>query len=96
MSKSIGEARRQLLERVHTEGVLAAYQAALDICNDPKAPSPAKATAAATLFRVAGYFDRKDAGEASKEPHEMSLSELEQQIAELAARASKKPESIFD
>ncbi|SFZ86674.1 hypothetical protein SAMN02983003_3868 [Devosia enhydra] len=96
---SVDEARRDLLERVQTEGITAAYEAALAICRDPKAPAPARATASATLFRVAGLFDRKDANDRPKEPHEMSSEELAQEIALLERRAKGLPaetdEGIF-
>lgn len=94
---SIHDARAHLLERVHTEGVLVAYETALAVCRDPKAPAPAKATAAATLFRVAGYFDRKDAAEPDREPHEMTADELGRAIAEMERRIKRSTsESVFD
>lgn len=76
--------QRELLERIQTEGVRAAYEASLAVARDPKAPAPARATASATLFRVAGYFAVKERDE--KEPHEMTAEELSAAIAELTAR----------
>ena len=69
------EVRDDLMRRIRTEGVIVAYDTALGICRDPKAPAPAKATALTALFRVGGYFDKSDAGGA-KEPHEMDAAEL--------------------
>lgn len=96
MTRSIDAARTELLQRVHTEGVFTAYETALAICNDPKAPSPAKATASATIFRVAGYFDRRDGGDSPKEPHEMTPDELTKEIDKMERRAAQKPPSIFE
>lgn len=91
--------QRALLQRIQTEGVEAAYQASLAVCSDPKAPAPARATASATLFRVAGYFDRSERGE-TKQPHEMTSEELASEIKRLAVRMERSDEStepgIFD
>ena len=96
MTQSIDAARADLLQRVHTEGVVVAYETALAICKDPKAPSPAKATASATIFRVAGYFDRRDGGDGEKQPHEMTPDELAAAIAKMERRAAQKAPSIFE
>ena len=74
--------RRALLVRIETEGVEAAYAAALEVCRDPKAPAPARATCSTTLFRAAGFFNAKE-DRAPKEPHEMTSEELEARISEL-------------
>lgn len=87
--KSLQRIQRELIERIQTEGVAAAYEASLAVARDPKAPAPARATASATLFRVAGYFDRQERGGQHKQPHEMTAEELAAQIAELEARAQK-------
>lgn len=94
---TIQDARAEILARVHTEGVMVAYETALAVCRDPKAPAPAKATASATLFRVAGYFDRKDARETDREPHEMTAEELQREITDMERRAKRPPGgSLFD
>lgn len=92
--QNVEETQRLLLRRIHTEGVLAAYEAALAVCNDPKAPAPARATASATLFRVAGYFDRKGEGDRDKEPHEMTPDELAQAVRRAQARLQSN-EDVF-
>ncbi|WP_187272420.1 hypothetical protein [Methylobacterium sp. WL9] len=74
--KSADGTRRELIERIRTEGVEAAYGAALDVCRDKKAPAPARATAATTIFRVAGYMSAA-AEEPDKPPHEMTAAELQ-------------------
>lgn len=90
MTKNIADSRRQLLHRVHTEGVWHAYQAAEDVCRDKTAPAPARATAAATLFRVAGYFITKSDEDADRKPlHEMSLAELHERILRLRSEHSE-------
>lgn len=86
MSKRSADAvQHDLLERIRTEGVEAAYEASLAVCRDTKAPAPARATASATLFRVAGYFDRQqDHGE--KQPHEMTGEELAAAVDEITGK----------
>ncbi|MFI3905402.1 hypothetical protein [Ochrobactrum sp. S1502_03] len=79
---SAADTQIDLLNEIRTEGVRAAYAASLAVCNDPKAPAPARATAAATIFRVAGYFERKDREE-TLEPHEMTQAQLSDAIKRL-------------
>lgn len=83
--KSLDARRRDLLTRVRTEGAEAAYETALEICRDSKAPAPARATASATIFRVGGYFDRNNSDASEREPHEMTAEELAQEIERLSA-----------
>lgn len=71
-----------LRRRVKTEGALAAYEAALSVCKDPKAPAQAKATAAATLFRVGGYFEKRDDPD-DKDVADMSRVELDAHLVKL-------------
>lgn len=87
-TRTVEDIQRELLGRVRTEGVVAAYEASLAICRDPKAPAPARATASATIFRVAGLFDRKD-GDKPVEPHEMTADQLNSEIRRLAERQSR-------
>lgn len=87
----IDDARRQLLERVNTEGVLAAYEAALAVCRDTKAPAPARATASAVIFRVAGLFDRREAVDHQKQPFEMTGDELAEAIKQAERSLSERP-----
>ncbi|QWW67970.1 hypothetical protein [Rhizobium sp. WYJ-E13] len=95
MTEDAEEAQRELLHRIQTEGVRVAYETALAVCRDPKAPAPAKSTASATLFRVAGYFDRKDQSP-HKEPHEMSPEELRSEIKRLSQLHKRRPPNIFE
>lgn len=90
------EAERDLLRRIRTEGVIAAYEAALHVCRDAKAPANAKATASGVLFRVGGYFDRREGSGWGKAPHEMNADELQAEIDRMQ-RASKSPApNVFD
>lgn len=96
--KSIQRTQRELLERIQTEGVVAAYEASLAVARDPEAPAPARATASATLFRVAGYFERRD-DVRDKAPSEMTYDELntaiEQGRARLARNDSEPERDLF-
>ena len=77
--------KRALVARMQTEGAEAAYEAALEVCKDKKAPAPARATCATTILRAGGYLAAKEET-APKEPHEMSAAELEARVSELRAQ----------
>lgn len=97
--KSTLEQRLDLVRRIQTEGAEAAYQAALAVCKDTKAPAPARATCATTILRAGGYLVTKEDGTAPKQPHEMTPDELQAQIDELRARqrvASDGSTGVFD
>jgi len=87
---------RDLLRRIRTEGILAAYEAALDVCRDKDAPAPARATASGVLFRVAGLFSPRDAGGSGKQSHEMTQEEITAEIKRLSAATKAKAPGIFD
>jgi hypothetical protein len=80
--QTVEDVRRELTHRIQTEGVMAADQAALEICQDPKAPAPARATALTAMFRVGGYFKDPADKSAEKQPHEMDGHEMERAVAE--------------
>ncbi|SEN42651.1 hypothetical protein SAMN04489859_1006160 [Paracoccus alcaliphilus] len=70
-------AKRDIMDRIHLEGVPAAFQAMLEVCRDPKAPAPARAACGSALFRAAGLFDTKDGGGGlDKNPGDMTADEL--------------------
>jgi hypothetical protein len=94
--RKIKHVQRELLYRIATEGVQVAYDTALAICRDPKATSPARATASATLFRVAGFFDRSAADGTGKEPHEMSSEEINAEIDRIRLRVEASNPDVFD
>ena len=81
-TNATAEIQRDLLIRIRTEGVIAAYEASLAICRDPQAPAPARATASGTIFRAAGMFDRKDS-DRMPEPHEMTAEQLTAEVKRL-------------
>jgi hypothetical protein len=97
------EKRLDLIRRIQTEGAEAAYQAALAVCQDPKAPAPARATCATTILRAGGYLMAKDDLTSAKQPHEMSPQELQERIDWLRSRQSigfadgedEGPEGVF-
>jgi hypothetical protein len=74
--------RRALLTRIQTEGVEAAYEAALAVCQDTKAPAPARATCATTIFRAGGFFNARE-DQSQKEPHQMTRAEIEARLSEM-------------
>lgn len=78
------EFRAAFLRSVQTRGALAAYRAARSVCENPKAPAPARATAAVALLRVAGFMEKPDDGALRREPHEMTRAELDWEIARLS------------
>lgn len=84
--------KRALMTRIQTEGTSAAYEALLAVCRDGKAPAPARATSATTLFRAAGYLDGKQAAP-DKPLEDMTSAELSARIRELRARQHTPNES---
>lgn len=76
---SAAKERRQAMERakhlLQTEGVIAAVEALVAVCRDPKAPAPAKSTAGTSILRAGGFFDQKN-NEPDKELHQMTMEEL--------------------
>ncbi|WLS07523.1 hypothetical protein Q9314_15245 [Shinella sumterensis] len=76
---SAASERREAMERakhlLQTEGVIAAVEALVSVCRDPKAPAPAKSTAGTSILRAGGFFDQKN-NDPDKELHQMSMQEL--------------------
>ncbi|WP_299911606.1 hypothetical protein [uncultured Paracoccus sp.] len=84
--KSARTQRRELRKRIAAEGAPAAFEAALAICKDPKAPAPARATCAVAMFRAAGMFDKTDDPLDDKQLEEMTPQERNERMAELEDR----------
>jgi hypothetical protein len=78
--RSAIEAQRR---RIALTGVEAAVSALIGVCEDPKAPAPAKATAGTSLLRAAGLFDRVQDAHQDKEASEMTAEELSRAIADM-------------
>lgn len=66
--------------RVKTEGLEAACEALVRVCRDPKAPAPAKATAATTLFRAAGMLEKSDEELSEISPADMTPEQLDRAL----------------
>ena len=88
------EARHRLRELIQTEGADAAYQALVNVCRDPKAAAPAKATAGTSLLRAGGFFDKND-DDGGKGLSEMSREELRCEIDRIE-RCMQTPEADGD
>lgn len=93
---TIEQVQRDLIRRIKTEGVLIAYETAVAVCRDPKSTSPARATASATLFRVAGYFDRSTTDTGGKDPHEMSPAEIRAEIERIRENVEARSPDVFE
>lgn len=73
---------------VRTEGLMAAYKAAIDVASDKSAPSPARATAATTLMRAAGVLDAKGRDDpGGKSIAQMTAAEMAAEYRRLTAEA---------
>jgi hypothetical protein len=68
--------RASIIRRARTEGVAAAYEAALAICRDAKAPQQAKSNAARTLLQIGGLFEKPE-DTSRKQLSEMTAEELD-------------------
>ncbi|KQP82961.1 hypothetical protein [Methylobacterium sp. Leaf117] len=89
------QVRRHLRERMETEGALLAYETAVAICRDTRAPATAKASALKALLYVGGY-DGKPAPDRDKPISEMTLQETEALIARLKGEeAPALSEDVF-
>lgn len=78
-----------LTRRINTVGAEAAYQALLEVCQDKKAPAPARATAGTSLLRAAGRFDKDRYRTLDKPPHEMTGEELAARIEKLRSERER-------
>jgi hypothetical protein len=93
-------ARQETLELISTRGVRAAAQAAIDICEDPAAPAPARATASGLLFRAAalGGFGKSEEEGGEKQLHEMTAGEIERELRKLRSARDdhETTDEVFD
>lgn len=101
-NESPQEAREWFRQEIATRGIRISYGALISVCQDPKAPAPAKATAGVALLRAAGVFARED-DTAELEPHQMTAAQLEREVRRLNGRRrslSRRPKSgdggVFD
>jgi hypothetical protein len=94
--------RAALIRRIRTEGAVAAFEAALSLLKDPKAPANARASAINSVMRASQLFD-SGAGEGDeKDLSEMTSDEIDAALREATAalarrEGGKKPKgSLFD
>lgn len=79
------EARFRNLQRIRTEGLDAATDAALGLLRDPKAPAQAKSAAINAIYRVSGLFG--DTSDVRGVPDaEMTQEQALRRLAEIEAR----------
>jgi hypothetical protein len=67
-----------------------AVEEAIKMISDARTPSSAKAAVISTVFRSNGLLEAKKDDGGTKEPHEMSVDELQQQIARLRREAADR------
>jgi hypothetical protein len=75
---SASEALADLRQLIRCEGAEEAFAALRAVCDDPKAPAPARAAAATSIFRAAGLFDKSDGAADDKPLSELTAKKLEQ------------------
>ncbi|WP_062017263.1 hypothetical protein [Aureimonas sp. AU4] len=92
MPKTLDDRRRAVMERLGSEGLEAAADAAISVCRDPKAPAPARATAAGLIFRATalGGFGKEEDEGLDKEAHEMSPEETRRALARLQRKLAEE------
>lgn len=82
--------RAAIIRRARVEGIEAAFESALIVCRDLKAPAQARASAQRTLLQIGGMLDRADRNATvAKDPAEMDGDEL-RQATEAALRKRQR------
>ena len=79
--KTAAETRAELEEYIAVVALRVAVDTAVAICRDPKATAAARASATNSLMRagaLGGFARNFDPASGEKEPHEMTMEELEQ------------------
>ena len=92
------EPREALRRKMRSEGAQAAYKALLEVCQDPKAPAPARATSGVALLRAGGFLGKSaDSDELDEKPLEqMTAAELERTKRRLLAKQRRLEREIKD
>lgn len=99
---SAADAKAWFRRKVRTHGLRVAYRAAVSVCEDPKAPAPARATAAGLLLRAAGVLDAKNTEDDDDTPiANMTMAQMRAQYQRLEAEAAErdranKTANVFD
>ena len=84
------DAREWFRQQVRTRGLRAALGALLAICEDPKAPAPAKATAGVALLRAGGAFAKAEEEGLDEKPiDQMSVPEMERTLRQLRTKRER-------
>lgn len=65
-----------LRREIRRDGARTAFDTLLAVCRNPKAPAPARATAATSIFRASGLFEKSDGVDEGKPLSEMTPAEL--------------------
>lgn len=80
------EALAWFRRKVKSHGLRIAYETAISVCTDPKAPAPARATASGLILRAAGVLTKTE--ETDEIPIEqMSMEQMQAEYARLEAEA---------
>ena len=67
------------------------------LAQDAKAPAPARSSAGGFILRAAGLFSKEAEDLGNKQPHEMTVDDLNRAIKKTQARITARPQgSIFD
>jgi hypothetical protein len=77
------EALRRNVERIKTEGLDAATDAAFALLRDPKAPAQAKSATINAIYRAAGLFGREADNDRPPELHEMTAEQMAREVRKL-------------
>jgi hypothetical protein len=91
-----GEALADLRQLIRREGAEEAFAALRSVCNDPKAPAPARAAAATSIFRAAGLFDKTDAAADDKPLSELTAEELAQIVRRHGGAPKSRDKPVED
>lgn len=80
-TEDTADAFERALQKLRTEGIEVATQAAIDLCANKDGPAQARSAAVNAIFRAAGLFDkREDDGDGGVHPSEMTAKQLEKEI----------------
>lgn len=79
------EALARNLNRIKTEGLDAATEAALQLLRDNNAPSQARSATINAMYRAAGLFGRSEEG-GEPDLHEMTPAQLARAVQETESR----------
>jgi len=99
---SAAEVKAWFRRKVRTHGLRVAYNAAVSVCEDPKAPAPARAAAAGLLFRAGGVLDAKNTEDDDDTPiGQMTMAQMRARYERLEAEAAERArtetaDSVFD